>query len=252
MSETVNPYKSTYLRLLNSIGKAAISALYPNDFEIYLCTLELVDSEGKSIQSLIFPVNPDSISEMNNMIVNIQKTNQGVSVLKTKTFIPVDISLSGNFGRRFRFLLGATGLDAAAVSFKSKQDEAEEGEPKEFSKQLKTGYGCTKVLEKLIKKSNTLDGKGNPYRLYFYNLAFGTSYLVVPLSIGFKQDMGTNMIWNYDLNMKAVAPLTGELAVDPKKMAKLIAFGTLQKVANTATRVLSNELKRQVIKKSTK
>lgn len=250
MAETLNPYKQTYLRLLSEIGKAGLNALYPNDFEFYLIALELVDSDGKAVESFIFPVNPESLSEVNTNIVNIQKTNQGVSVLKTRTWIPTDISLSGNFGRRFKFLLGKGSVDAAAVGFNftTKNGEAP---PKEFNTQVKTGYGCCKLLDRIINRGNTLDEKGNPYRLYFYNLAFGTAYMVEHISLIFKQDFpASNMIWNYNLNLKTIAPLTGSLVNDPKKLTTLTTLGTIQKSINLQTKLLDGELKRQINNRS--
>ena len=65
------------------------------------------------------------------------------------------------------------------------------------------------MLQAIVSKSVGLDDYGKPYRLYFYNMALGESYLVFipPSGIQFSQDVTKNMIWNYSLTMTILAPL---------------------------------------------
>lgn len=58
-------------------------------------------------------------------------------------------------------------------------------------------------------KSNGVDKDGLPFRLYFYNMALGESYLVVvpPTGLVLNQSLQRNMIWEYSLTMTAIAPL---------------------------------------------
>ncbi len=78
-----------------------------------------------------------------------------------------------------------------------------------FDPSVKNGYGCTKILQAIISKSNGVDKDGLPFRLYFYNMALGESYLVVvpPTGLVLNQSLQRNMIWEYSLTMTAIAPL---------------------------------------------
>lgn len=200
-SDVVKRYKN----LLFSIGRAGIHSAFPNDFEFYACAFELTDSKNQLIDSLVFPVMPESISSNLTPINNQKKTASGVVSIFDDSFVPFDINLSGNFGRKIR-LLTSTGevIFSALRNFTKKR--AGEYRPKAFNISLKTGYGVTKALEKIIKDSSAIDDSGNPVRLYFYNLAFNQQYLVECKNIRFEQNMQNNMIWNYNLTLKAIAP----------------------------------------------
>lgn len=236
-----NPVVMSYFRLLATLGKPLINSQFPNDFEYYMCCFELVDSDFNVVDFLIFPIMPNAIEEDENNILSIKKTFGGVVTLGTTTFLPRTINLSGNFGRRFKILIGRAGIDAAAVQFTG---------IKSFSSQVKTGYGVTKVLENILTQSNKLDKKGNPYKLFFYNLAFGTSYLVKINNKKFRQNFpDSNMIWNYNINMTAVSPLSGlRSAKDQKRaLAKLLLKDSLMKAIKGGSRLIKNELSRKDI-----
>src|SRR3989304_7996208 len=98
--------KQRYLSLISTIGKSAVGALYPDEFAVWITALELVDSSEKTTDYFLFPLNPTSISESENQIVNIKKTAGGISTISTETFMPSIINLSGNFGRKFKVLIG--------------------------------------------------------------------------------------------------------------------------------------------------
>lgn len=213
-----------YFRLLNSIGKAALNSLHPNEFEYYLISLELVDSDGKTVDFLSFPINPDSLSEKEVNPVSIQKTAGGITTLNSSTYNPVSINLSGSFGRRIKFLIGRSALDFVSVNFGNKQD-------KPFSNEIKTGYGTIKVLENILALSKTVDKKGKPYQLYFYNQALGNNYIVKFLDKEFKQSVSdSNMIWNYNLTLQSVAPLNGSTkSLKSKSINNLISTQIISK-----------------------
>ena len=191
----INPEIQRYYTLLNSVGKAALHHLFPNDFEYYFCALELVNSKNKVEDFLIFPIMPDSIVEPRQSSMNYKITAGGTSVLKNDNFIPILIKLQGTFGRRFKFLVGRGAIDASLIQFKTPQNP----DAKVFSNQFKTGYGCIKVLEKILEASLTTDKEGNPYKLNFYNLALGTNYLVE-----FKDCSTTYGYENYPIFLTAV------------------------------------------------
>lgn len=197
--------------LVERLGKATLNVKYPDEFELYVIALELVDSKSTTLEYFIFPVMPNSIDENQPYINNIKKTQSGVSIMSSNNFNPVDINISGSFGRKFRVLLGTDYKDFVS-SFKSESGKITKSSFKKgvkdfFDKRVKTGYGCYKVLEDIIKQSGQLDSYGGVKTLIFHNLALGNSYIVKPLSLRPSQTQESNMIWNYTLNMKGVADL---------------------------------------------
>ena len=204
--------------------------MYPNDFELYIVALELVNSKGQVENYFLFPVQPFSNVEQNKPIQSIKKTMGGYTVMSTETFSSSNIQLQGNFGRKFKFLVNQQVLQFSAYT-----------EPKpliqnEFNSFLKTGYGCCKVLEAIIKKSNTLDDSGGAYQLFLYNLAFGNSYVVKAENFDFRQNLESNMIWNYTLSLKTLLPLS-EVSNKPKGSltTTLVGAQVIQNVAGSVT-----------------
>lgn len=230
--------------LLESIGKPALNALYPDEFELYVCALELVDQTGKTLRYFIFPVNPSSIDENQPQINNIKKTLAGVTTLSTPTFVPVDITLTGNFGRKFKVLLGTDYVDFLN-SFKTDIGQTTasslaSGLGTVFDQRTKTGYGCLKILEDLIKEASVVDSFG-PRRLIFYNPAFGTSYLIRPQSFKIQMSQESNMIHNYYLTMKGVAPLDSLLS-QKQLQSEAVRLNTTNYVQSETNRVVQGLL----------
>lgn len=212
-----------------NIGKRALNALYPNDFEIYIFALELVNGDRETEEYFIFPVNPSSVNEPQNPIQSFKKTAGGITVLSAVTFAPTTISLQGNFGRKFKFLIGSEIISFSNINFKPSLSDFKPT----FNKNIKTGYGCLKVLENIIKKSNTLDKKGQPYALYFYNLALGNSYLVKAIDFTPFQSQDSNMIWNYHLTFKSLMRVEDIVVRDQRSLtASLSANNAIQDVVN--------------------
>lgn len=183
-----------------AIGKKALNALFPDDIEIYIFALEIVNSDKETEDYFIFPINPNSINEPYNPIQSIKKTAGGITILNTTTFTPTKISIQGNFGRKFKFLLGQEVVNFSSINFKPSLNDSKPT----FNKSIKTGYGCLKVLEGIVKKSNTLDKKGQPYALFFYNLALGNNYLVKVVDFNSSMNQEGNMIWNYNLTLESL------------------------------------------------
>ncbi len=190
---------------LNQLGEAGLNSLFPNDFEYYACSLELKDSTGRTKDMLVFPVMPDSITENEVSIVNIKKTSFGVVSLFNPSFIPFDISLSGNFGRKLRVLIGNGEINAVGVSF-SQPSLKGEYNPPIFNTQIKTGYGIIKILERIYRNSQSLDDAGLPHKLFFFNLALNSQNLVEFKNLSKSMNRQNNRIWNYTINLKAIAP----------------------------------------------
>ena len=159
-----------YKDLLRTVGKRVLNTIYPNDIEIYIVAFELTNSRGQTKEYFIFPINPSSITEQMPFLTNIKKTAGGISVLNNNTFVPTNIAISGNFGRQFKILLGqelvhfsAIKFSTAAGDFVSQLKGAANFKGAVFSTSIKTGYGCTKVLESILLKSSQLDEYQKPH-----------------------------------------------------------------------------------------
>lgn len=230
-----------------NIGKAALHALFPNDFEYYMIALELVDSKGYTVDYLNFPVNPNQISQTEPQITSIKQSFGGVTILKSRTFVPKDIRISGDFGRAFKILIqpfdkGTFRAFGGGMSVKDgvwkKHENPSENKAGAVVKKMmlnssiKTGYGCTKLLQAICDKSGGVDLDGNPLRLYLYNMTLGESYLVEVINATFDQNkQSSNMIWQYSLNLKAVAPITKTKKSSLLAMSQRMLFSILQQGA---------------------
>lgn len=190
--------KNTALSFLNDLGRKTLHSLYPDEFEFYACSFELVDSNDRIIYYISLPIMPKNISINTIPLTKITKSAGGVVSLGSDTFNPFTMSLSGNFGRKLRLIINKGELElTGGVQLINRQ---------KFSATIKTGYGLVKLLEKIYYKSQELDPTNRPYRLYFNNLAFNHSYLVEFTDFSVSQSEEMNMIWNYSMNLKAIAP----------------------------------------------
>lgn len=248
--------RQEYYDLLNTLGKSLMHYVFPNDFEVYICSLELTDSNDKTVEFFTFPVMPDQMEEAETPITNIVKTSGGITILETSSFIPTDIRLRGNFGKKLKIIIGNERIDASSISYSTvggnfiNHSGDISVKNRVFSNVLKTGYGSIKVLESIVFKSRQIDRKGSPYNLYFYNPALGNSYLVKITDFRRRQDYSTNMIWNYDLAMKSIAPITVRAKKDNmRSLRKTLTFSLLTKTANALATELLKELQMVVNEK---
>ena len=246
--------------LRGQIGKSALNALYPNDFEYYLCAFELV-SENKTVDYFVFPIQPSSISKTEPTRNNIKTSMSGTTVLRNKSFLTQEITLKGNFGRRFK-ILSMQGVAFSSGLEIGKLDIGNGGQgigfqTPSFSGGIKTGYGATKILQNILQRSNKVNSNGKPYQLYFYNMAFGESYLVTmpPSGMTFSQSEDKNMIWEYSLNFKILAPLSEVAAIKNTKtksaeiLGKSLIQNKINAVAkNTKSLLAINSVYREVVK----
>lgn len=234
--------------MLERIGKSALNVKFPDEFELYVMALELVDSTGKTLRYFIFPVMPSSFEQSDTQIHNIKKTLSGVSVLSTPGFIPGDITLSGNFGRKFRVLLGSDYKDLANsfkdTSGKVTAKSSGKGAQEFFDDRVKTGYGCCKVLEDIVYDANALDADGGVRTLIFHNLALNNSYLVKAMSLRFSQSQDTNMIWNYSLVLKSIAGIEALFTKQQleQQRQKLVVSGYIQDRLNNVMNALTSSI----------
>lgn len=196
-------------------GRAAMHAMKPDEFEYYACTFELLDSDYNVEEIFHFPVTPSQMSINGQTLANIKKLSQGYLVQFNDSFAGKNISISGSFGRRFRLMLN-------------------DGELK-----LRTGYGATKMLEKIMMSNHQLDSKQKPRFLVFHNYAFNHSGIVEILNYSFQQSMENNMMWNYTIEMKMVADATKVLTSTERKgdLIRLLSESVMSKNIND---ILSN------------
>lgn len=194
--------------LTQKYGASYINRLYPNEFEYYFISLELVDSDNKTVSYFAFPITPQSISRSRSSLTHISKTQNAINVEKTSTFEPVDIKIGGNFGRNFLFMVGKDAVYTPALSFK-KIREGRDGETNEFSNTFKNGFGAMKELDKFIAKSKTLDDNNKPHSILLYNPVFSEDLVVEVMSYSSQTNAeNLNRLFQYNLNLVGVAPIS--------------------------------------------
>jgi hypothetical protein len=88
-----------------SLGKDFLAIKHPDEFELYLVAIELLDSNSKTLEYFLFPVMPSSMDIDKNWVHSIKKTLGGMSVISSETFTSTHINVSGSFGRKFRVLV---------------------------------------------------------------------------------------------------------------------------------------------------
>lgn len=229
-----NELHRTVIDSVLKVGKSALHALIPDDYEYYLCSLELYDSDFNKEGFLSFVVMPDQISESHTPIQTMTKTHGGIVTTFNPTFAPIDISFSGTFGKKFRMVTNAvqdpskkSGGNILNINF---------GKIGNLGVGVKSGYGLTKVLESILSKSNSTDYKGKPYFLVFNNYAFNTSYLVNVVNFQFTQSYEQNMIWYYNVALKAVSRKPNKTK-EKRNLLKNVAFNS---ISNGLTKTINN------------
>ncbi len=248
--------RSRYGQLVNTVGRAALSSLYPFDIEVYLMALELTDAAGDTIDYLTFPIMPDQITKSEPTRTSIKKTSGGITVLSSNSYVPQDIQIKGSFCRSFKVLINPKEQGESGVAFSTSRGVYDLTQvntrtsniifrPPIFNIGVKTGYGAIRILKSIVNKANGVDLNGEPFRLYFYNLALGESYLVTipPTGITVSQSLDKNMIWQYTLNMTTLAPLNAlSNRTGPTSLTRVLATGVIQQGINTVGNDLVNNL----------
>lgn len=227
-------YANQAISLAQEVGMQTISTLFPYDFEWYMCAFELTDSKDNTIDYLAFPIQPDSIQKTEPTRTNIKKSMAGVTVLTNDAYIPHDITIRGSFGRQFKLLLNFKTIRGNVAKFSTTDGvfslyQTAGKTPairfKSFNVAAKNGYGIIKILQAMVSKSVGLDDEGKPFKLYFYNMALGESYLVAipPSGAQFSQDVSKNMVWSYSITMKTLAPLEAVKEEEEGSLGKALA-----------------------------
>ena len=205
---SVNSIRENVISVVDTLGRAALHAMAPDNFEYYMCSLELLDSSKSTKGFMTFAVMPNNILETKTEIATINKTNRGVVTTFNSSFVPRDISIQGTFGRKLRLIIGAKEpSNGDKTWFGNLMSSGNLGFNIMGGNVLvKTGYGLTKMLKKIVDTAYTLDENGKPHTLIWTNYALNTSYVVEILQSSYSQTYENNMLWYYNLEMKAVAP----------------------------------------------
>lgn len=232
---------------LDALGPGTLNALFPNDFSYAFVALELVDSQGNTVDYFAWPILPDEIVDMDTTLTNVRKTMFGVNVQKNQTFNPRTITMRGDFGRKFKLLLGGNEVIFAGFGLSMKNGKYSvtspnffSTEPPQFSTIAKNGYGCVKMLEAMKDKSKQLDSNGRPFSLFLYNPLLGNNYQVEFVSFRQSQDKDHyNMYPAYNIQFIAVAPFEQTL----KQGLLNLTVGYFQKRVNNIASNLRSSLK---------
>lgn len=236
--------------LIRNLGRATAHYLFPNDIEFYFVAFELVDSEDRTVQYFSFPINPSSIIFQDSEVTKIQRTLGGITTIKSVTFDPKTYTLQGDFGRNWKVIVNGSPFTFSALNFDFRQigfdlKNLKIGSPV-LSVEAKSGYGCIKMLEQIIKNAKQLDENGNPYKLYFYNTSLNHQYLVEPQDFTFSQNVQKNMIWQYSLRLNSIARLEDISSKSKLVLANSLAIATINRQASGITRKLNSTLNKLV------
>lgn len=190
----------------STMGRAGLHALAPDQFEYYMCSLELMNSQGATVAFMNFPVMPNSISETESKVIDIAKTNSGIVTMFNSSFTPKDISVQGTFGRKMRVVAGLKDLSSGEKTIISIMNGNLGFSLFGQEVKVKTGFGLINLLRRIISKTTETDDYGMPYVLLFNNYTLNSNYVVEVIQSSYSQSVENNMLWFYSLEMKAVAP----------------------------------------------
>lgn len=221
-----------------TVGKAALHAMAPDNYEYYMCSLELIDCSGNQVGFISFVVMPNNITESTTPIQTQTKTKNGMVTLFNDSFAPVNISLQGTFGRKFKIVTDMVDPSKKGNNFFNSNI----GKIAGVEIAVKSGYGLTRVLQYILKKTNELDTQGRPYILLFNNYSFNSSYVVDVMSYSFNQSIENNMLWFYELQLKAIAPGSA-VRSSKQNNAQLLKVVASNAIAQGLTNVI-NDVKR--------
>lgn len=228
------------------VGRAGLHVLGPDNFEYYMCSFSLRNRNMEEVAYMSFPVMPNNIMESQQAVASITKTNNGIVTQFNSSFNPKDISIQGTFGRKLRLILGNKEfVPQAAAGFAMAQkffngNIGINGGIAGTDILIKTGFGLTKMMQRILDAAYSGDEDG-PYIIVFTNYAFNTSYVVEPLQRSFSQSTENNMLWYYNVEMKAVADWS-DLSMG-ENIGKFMGQVAANAVSNTLTKVLNSAMR---------
>lgn len=221
--------------LVREWGRDVLHSLYPKEFELYMISLELVNPDNDIEEYFTFPINPHSMSKIEPYTKTIERGFNRVIVNRNSSFTPQDLSIKGNFGRDFRILV----RQKESVTFNSILSKSKFFQEVEFNHTLKSGYGSFKILQRICQRSNELV-EGKPMKLYFHNFMLGESYLAEVLDFTAEQSLASNMLWNYSLRLKIIAPINQSTRKISFKPRSGTVQNTISKTVNRSKQIVSS------------
>lgn len=230
----VNSSVTSATNTVMNIGMALAHTLSPDNYEYYMCSLELIDCYRKQIGFISFVVMPNNLSESITPIQTQTKTKNGIVTLFNDSFTPVIISLQGTFGRKFRIATNITD-----PSDKKNFFNGNIGKIAGTNIMVKSGYGLSKILKFILDKTTTLDKDQRPFLLIFNNYAFNTSYVVDVINYTFNQSIENNMMWFYDMQLKAIAP-GSSIRANRQKNSQLLKTVISNSIAQGLENIINN------------
>lgn len=236
--ETINSIKTKMQGAVASAGEAGLHMLAPDNYEYYLCSLELLDVEKNQVGLITFTVMPNNVSESRSPLQTQTKTNSGIVTTFNDSFAPINISLQGSFGRRFRIVTGV--VDPSNKGGLSNFFNGNLGKLSGLA--YKSGYGLTKVLKFVLDKANEVDTLGRPYVLLYNNYSFNTSYVVDVVNYSFNQSTENNRMWYYEVLLKAIAPGSA-IQSSGGRNAKLLKTVAANAIAQGLTNIVKDVAK---------
>lgn len=221
--------------LVRDWGRDVLHSIYPKEFELYMISLELVNPNNDIEEYFTFPINPNSMSKIEPYTKTIERGFNRVIVNRNSSFTPQDLSIKGNFGRDFRILV----RQKESVTFNSILSKSKFFKEGEFNHSLKSGYGSFKILQRICQRSNELV-EGKPMKLYFHNFMLGESYLAEVLDFTAEQSLASNMLWNYSLRLKIIAPINQSKRKVSFKPRSGTVQNTISKTVNRSKQIVSS------------
>lgn len=230
----VKDIQRSFIRLLEDAGNGVAHIMHPNESPHYMVGFELTTWNNETIDYLAFPVMPQQIRVTDTPSTTIKKTLSGVVSTSLSGFTPRNINLVGNFGRGFVFLVNNQLISMAASNYSTQAGVYDISDKKSpiktnvFNTQVKTGYGCIKILQSIIRKSNETNETA-PFKLFFYNMALGEHYLVKAVNMDVSQTIESNMNWQYNIQMTAIAHAFDSDKEQKDTLKNLLTAGSIQK-----------------------
>ena len=219
------------LSIATTAVRATFHLIFPDNVEVYLLILEVVNYKNERVSSFVFPVLPSSMTYASHQVTKVTKLQSGIGVLKNSGFVPKRIALAGTFGPGF--LSGVTSEDIqnltgnrnaakikqarfvndSQLSIKDRFNVQASGKDKfkflggQVFRRFNTGYGWTRALEKIGEDSQILDD-GRPRTLLLFCPPLGKNYVVQWANFNTVMDANTsNRFQMYNLTLDVTADL---------------------------------------------
>lgn len=241
---SLNSSVANAINVAGKVGNALLHNVAPDNYEYYMCSLELLDYDGNQQGFLSFTVMPNNMSESRTPIQTQTKTKNGIITIFNNSFNPVVLNLSGTFGRKFRLLTNVISPTENKNFF-----DLNFGKILPETKVV-SGYGMIRILKFILDKANQLDNLERPYFLVFSNYALNTSYVVDVVNYTLTQSLENNMLWFYDLQLKGIAPgsaISSNNNLDVKQIASDSIMQSLGNIISDINRNLSSNYNNSIL-----